>query len=416
MQQQAPALAAEAAESAKQSCTGRDWHASENSRRIRIVSGFGQIVAHESTAGAHARVTFEPEFRFAVECCRCSFSGGATDATAALAERVNWQEVTQIAQFHRVQGLVSTALGVAAPETRLRGGTSLAHEALGIAEENLRATLASRELLEAFGSSGIPLLFMKGLTLGALAYGNPALKSAIDIDLLIDPKDLGKAAAVLRLCDFQLVTPDASVGDRTLLNWHGPWKESVWARASPPLQLDLHTRLADNPRLIPGIDVHSPRQLVDIGNGVCLPTLATDELFAYLAVHGASSAWFRLKWISDFAGLIHRCAPTNLESLYRRSQELGAGRAAGQALLLADELFGTLGNSPRLGDELRRDRATMRLFRTALLFLTAEPVEPTERRWGTLPIHRTQFDLHPGIGYKLSEISSQVRRRMTRTS
>ena len=301
------------------------------------------------------------------------------------------------------------------PETRRRGG-SLAHEALGIAEENLRATLASRQLLEAFGSSGIPLLFMKGLTLGALAYGNPALKAAIDIDLLIDPKDLGQAAAVLRGCDFQLVTPDASVGDRILLNWHGTWKESVWAKASRPLQLDLHTRLADNPRLIPGIDVHSPRQLVDIGNGIRLPTLATDELFAYLAVHGASSAWFRLKWIADFAGFIHRCAPANLESLHCRSQELGAGRAAGQALLLADELFGTLADSPRLRGELRRDRVTIRLFRSALRLLTAKPVEPTERRWGTLPIHRSQFGLLPGLGYKLSEISSRVRRRTIRTS
>ena len=360
-------------------------------------------------------MTFEPEFRLAVECCRWSFSGGATDAIAALTERVNWEQVVQIARFHRVQGLISHALGVAVPETRLRGG-SLAHEALGIAEENLLATVASRDLLEAFGNSGIPLLFMKGLTLGTLAYGNSALKSAIDIDLLIDPKDVGKAAAVLRECDFQLVTPGASVGDGTLLAWHGPWKESVWARVSPALQLDLHTRLADNPRLIPGIDVHSPRQLVDIGNGIRLPTFATDELFAYLAVHGASSAWFRLKWISDFAGFIHRCRPANLESLYRRSQELGAGRAAGQALLLADELFCTLADSLRLRDELRRDRATMRLFRTALRLLTAEPVEPTGRRWGTLPIHRTQFDLLPGLSYKLSEISSQVRRRTTRTT
>jgi hypothetical protein len=349
-----------------------------------------------------------------VECCRWSFSGGATDAIAALAERVNWRQMVQIARFHRVQGIVSRALALAAPEARLRGGTTLAHEALGIAEENLRATVASRELLQAFGSTEIPLLFMKGLTLGTLAYGNPALKSTIDIDVLIDPQDLGKTATVLRESDFQLVTPHESVRDRTLRKWHRAWKESVWARVSPPLQLDLHTRLADNPRLIAGIDVHSPRQLVDVGNGIRLPTLATDELFAYLTVHGASSAWFRLKWIADYAGFIHRCAPVNLESLYRRSQELGAGRAAGQALLLADELFGTLESSGGLADELRSDRVTVRLFRTALLLLTAEPAEPTERRWGTLPIHRTQFALQPGLGYKLAELSSKLRRLTTR--
>lgn len=357
-------------------------------------------------------MTFEPEFRLVVECCRWNFSGGATDAISALAEGVNWQQVAQIARFHRVQGLVSRALEEAIPETRLRGGGSLAREGLGIAEENLQATLASRELLEAFGNSGIPLLFMKGLTLGVLAYGNPALKSAIDIDVLIDPKDLGNAATVLRKCEFQLVTPSESAGDRTLLKWHGAWKESVWARVSPPLQLDLHTSVADNPRLIPGITVHSRRQLVEIGNAIRLPTLATDELFAYLTVHGASSAWFRVKWISDFAGLIHS-APTDVEMLYRRSQELGAGRAAGQALLLAHELFGTLQNSPALRDELRRDRVTVRLFRTAQRLLSVD-AEPTERLWGTVPIHRSQFALRPGLSYKLMELSSILRRRTTR--
>jgi hypothetical protein len=258
----------------------------------------------------------------------------------------------------------------------------------------------------------VPLTFLKGLTLGALAYGNPALKSAIDIDLLVDPEHLGKAAAVLRECDFQLVTPRESARDRTLLKWHRTWKESVWTKVSPPLQLDLHTRLADNPRLIPGIDVHSPRQLIDVGDGILLPTLATDELFAYLAVHGASSAWFRLKWISDFAGFIHS-APNDVETLYRRSKELGTGRAAGQGLLLADRLFGSLTDSPRLADELRGDRVTARLFRIALRLLTAELAEPTERRWGTLPIHLSQFGLSAGVGYKLTELSSQVRRRLT---
>jgi len=79
-----------------------------------------------------------------------------------------------------------------------------------------------------------------------------------------------------------------------------------------------------------------------VAPGIRLPTLARDEQFAYLCVHGASSAWFRLKWISDLAGVLHGQSGEMIERLFERSQALGAERAAGQALLLADRLFGSL--------------------------------------------------------------------------
>ena len=118
-------------------------------------------------------------------------------------------------------------------------------------------------------------------------------------------------------------------------------KEWPWV-GSDGIVLDLHVRLADNPALLPVIGARSPTQDVEVSPGITLPTFQNEELFAYLCVHGASSAWFRLKWISDFAALASRFEPAELDRLYQRSQELGAGRAAGQALLLADRLFGTL--------------------------------------------------------------------------
>ena len=141
-----------------------------------------------------------------------------------------------------------------------------------------------------------------------------------------------------------------------------------------------------------------------------LPTLAPDELFAYLCVHGASSAWFRLKWIADLAGLVQSMASGSLDALYRRSQKLGAARAAGQALLLADALFGTLKGSP-LRAELSNDRGNVWLASAALkqLVRNTGPVEPTERRLGTWRIHATQLLLRPGLRFKAGELARQLR-------
>jgi hypothetical protein len=355
-------------------------------------------------------VSSSNELNLAIECCRWNFARGSTTAICELADGVDWARFASVVQFHRIQGLCWHALQQAADHVPQAVVNSLAQDAQAIAAANLRAAIASRDLLTAFEADSVPLLFLKGLTLGALAYGKPTLKSAIDIDLLIDGQNLGKAADLLRKAGYKLIAPAESPGDAILSAWHVGWKESVWAKASPVLQIDLHTRTADNPRLIPLISVHSARQWVKVSDNIELPTLADEELFAYLAVHGASSAWFRLKWISDFAGLVHGRSADEIGRLYRRSLQLGAGRAAGQALLVADGLFDILQPCPHLRDELRRDRATRRLCRVALHLLTRDPREPTEQRWGTFAIHSSQFLLLPAIGYKLSELKRQAAR------
>jgi hypothetical protein len=319
-----------------------------------------------------------------------------------------------MARFHRIEGMAWQFLASVRPGLPDDIGQELNSASIRVAASNLRAAHACRLLVDAFDGAGIPLLFLKGLTVGALAYRNPAIKSSIDIDLLIDPNNLRETARLLRHSGYRLVAPSESPGDEVLHCWHRGWKESVWRNDASLLQIDLHTRTADNRRLIPAITAQSPRQGVNIGDGIELPTLANDELFAYLAVHGASSAWFRLKWIADFAGCLSPLHRGEIDRLYERSQQLGAGRSAGQALLLADDLFGTLQENEGLSRRLSGDRSTVRLYRAALRLLTGEPVEPTATRWGTLTIHSTQLRLLPGLGYKLSEISRQAGRLVDR--
>jgi hypothetical protein len=351
-----------------------------------------------------------PEFRLAIDCCRRSFASGAIELLAP-PPTIDWANFLRLIRFHRIEGLAWNALSTFQIPSETR--TALAEAASAIAVQNLQSTAECRSLLERFEAAHVPLLFLKGLTLGALAYGNPAIKSAIDVDLLIEPNDLGKAVDLLRSAGYELIAPNIPATNEGLLDWHVGWKESVWGKSSPTVQIDLHTRTTDNIRLVPTIDVQSPHQRVDVAAGIHLPTLATDELFAYLAVHGASSAWFRLKWISDFAALVHGRAGEEIVRLYRRSQDLGAGRAADQALLLADSLFETLQSAPDLRAQLMSDRATRWLFHAALRLVTGAPREPIAARASTLTIHWTQFLLLPGLAYKLSELKRQATRLVT---
>jgi hypothetical protein len=351
-------------------------------------------------------VETSPEFQLLAQCCRGAFAARRQEELPTELGAIEWPRFLRLARFHRVQGLAWASLAPRRDAVPPAIDEALAGDASEIAASNLRATNQCRELADSFGRAGIPLLFVKGLTLGALAYGNPALKMGWDIDLLIDPADLDRAAEVLDGLGYRLSTPRQL---RALRSWHARRKESVWSKDSG-LAVELHSRLADNPQLIPGITVASPAQSVEVATGIRLPTLATDELFAYLCVHGASSAWFRLKWISDLAAILDGLTQAGTERLHGRALELGAGRASGQALLLADCLFGTMGDS-RLRSELERDSRIGWLADSAFRQLAdrAEPREPTAVPLGTWRIHLTQLLLKPGLRFKLGELVRQAR-------
>jgi hypothetical protein len=349
-------------------------------------------------------VRMSAELRFIVDCCRWNFRGSEPAQLVQLPDGLDWPALDRLAHFHRVHGLVWNALEPLAPHLPDALAEGLATDARTLLATNLQTALECLRLLRAFQAGGIPLLFVKGLTVAALAYRAPLMKAAWDVDILVPPHQLIEAATLLKTLGYRIVTP---VSDEKLVRWHKAHKDSLWRRSDPDIHLELHPRLVDNPDILSSVGIASPVQEVQVAPGVMLPTLAPDELFAYLCVHGASSAWFRLKWIADLAGLLHGMSPSRIEALYARSQDLGASRAAGQALLLCDHLFGTL-EGCALRESLGQDRGVARLASAASKQITAG-TEPTARRLGTWRIHWTQLLLKPGLRFKAGELARQVR-------
>ena len=348
------------------------------------------------------------EFQLAVRYCRLAFD--PVEAGSPDLRNIDWQLFYRLVQFHRVQGLVWQSLStleIAVPGEVAR---RIADDAARIAAINREGLAECQKLSDALRSKAMDFLFLKGLPLGVLAYGTPWVKAAVDIDLLVEEARLDDAVAELRTCGFR--REDGRPEDIDAVRaWHRFRKDSEWGKPESTARVDLHTRLTDNPALIPTLGLGSPRQLVEVVPGCELPTLSTEQTFAHLCVHGASSAWFRLKWVTDLAALLYSESGDELRRLYLRSQELGAGRAAGQALLLADEVYGTLGKCPDLRDRLMAERWTRWLYRQAVQQLAGspEPTEPTARRTGTLRIHITQFLLLPCLAFKASELVRQAR-------
>lgn len=216
---------------------------------------------------------------------------------------------------------------------------SLAEQATLIARQNLLHAAETWKLRRLFDEAGIPAVFVKGVSLGVLAYGSLGLKHGRDIDMLVPPAFSEQALKLLETFDCRLCQPYRQFGDgrRHLIFRYS--KDAALVNSRSGVEVELHWSLADNPLLLKNVDCASPVQIVTLTKDCCIPTLNDRDLFAYLCVHGAIHGWSRLKWLADVGALIARREDAEILALYRHAQACGAGLCAAQTLLLCERLL-----------------------------------------------------------------------------
>ena len=344
----------------------------------------------------------EPMLTLLLDCCRPHHSDADLALIGDRLARADGKRLAMLARRHRVEGLVWRTMS----RTGIvpLGAQPIGETARRIVADGFAMALESGRVHGAFSRASLPHLFVKGQTLGTLAWGDPLLKQQLDLDLLVPPTAIGKAARLLESLGYVQQVPDPSVDTA---DWHRSHKESQW-RSDDGILLDLHSRLGDHPGLLPSAVATVKPQIVEVPGGIALPTLPDRLLLPYLAVHGTSSAWFRVKWLADFAALVARTPPDALAAIAEQAPRLGAGRTFAAALILANRLLGT-----KLPEDLEADRATLRLVAIATDMI-GNPGEPTKRRFGTLPIHRAQLLMVPGSHYFLSELMRKVGQSLIR--
>lgn len=307
-----------------------------------------------------------PEFLLVAACCRWPLTEPAIAAIRQAAEpEIDWPHFLRLVSRHRVAGLAHNALmtaGIAPPPDIAR---KLARNALQIAQRGLHMTAETVRLQRLFDAAQIPVMVLKGVALAQLCYGSLKYKHARDIDLLV-PLDRAEAALqLLERNNFVLVLPagDLSPAQRRAAIRYG--KEIELVHRDAKLRLELQWRLTGNPYLLEGVDAASATQDIPVADAMSIRTLRDDDLFAYVAAHGAHHAWSRLKWLADFNALIAVKNDGEIVRLYRHAQGKGAGLCAGQALLLCHRLMG-LRLPDTLASEFAADGRLARLVGIAL--------------------------------------------------
>ena len=165
----------------------------------------------------------------------------------------------------------------------------------------LRMTAELFRLLELFSAKDIPALVVKGPVLAMQAYGDPAMRSYGDLDLLVRQRDIRRATESLQAAGYQAAVPLRAIDAGKIPGQY------LFSKPDAKLLVELHNdfTLRYFPRRLP-IEEFFGRQIRVRLDGHDTPALSVEDELVLICIHGAKHLWERLIWIADVAALVSR--------------------------------------------------------------------------------------------------------------
>jgi hypothetical protein len=277
----------------------------------------------------------------------------------------------QLAEEHSVLGVVASRLN----ESGHAGMPGEAWEKLqsGMRTQHLFTLSMTAELfriLDAFGQAGLETILVKGPIVSLLAYGDPAVRSYVDLDLLVRDREILPASRILVALGFE-----ADVAGAAILAGKIPG-EYLFKRAGAQQIVELHTEKTFRyyPRPMRMQDLFTRRRHVSL-EGREVPALCLEDELVLNCIHGAKHFWERLMWPADIAAIVAHHPEIAWERVRQAARDVGAERMVHVGLLLAESLLG-VPVPAEMAANTNKDSAARDLVRQVEVWLPAAGYEP----------------------------------------
>ncbi len=198
----------------------------------------------------------------------------------------------------------------------------------------LRLTTELFRILEDFASVGIGALVVKGPVLAVQAYGDPAMRSYSDLDLLVRQRDIRRATELMSAAGFVPAVPLSAIDAGKVPGQY------LFSKPDSKLIVELHNdrTLRYFPRRLP-LEEFFARQIRVRVDGHDVPALSVEDEFVLVSIHGSKHFWERLMWIADVAALVSRQAGIDWERVADSAKAVGGERMLHTGLRLASDLL-----------------------------------------------------------------------------
>lgn len=193
------------------------------------------------------------------------------------------------------------------------------------------------QILDLFQKHDVSSLPFKGPVLAQALYGDMALRSFADLDILIPSGDLQKTYDLLLSVDY---SPELQLTPQELGRYSRHEDNLSFVHQSKNVVIELHWDLAglylSRPLIYEKLQVDFTT--VDL-SGHMVNTLSDEHLLVYLCVHGSKHIWERLEWICGVAWLISQKPEPNWQAIFEFAEELQCKRMVFLGILLTHRLF-----------------------------------------------------------------------------
>jgi hypothetical protein len=206
---------------------------------------------------------------------------------------------------------------------------------LANASKNMRIYYDLSKLAEALQADGIPIIILKGAHLAEIVYGNIALRSMCDLDILVKRTDLSKAKNRLLEMGYAPIKPKGKRGANSI---HHHLPAFVKQDKSP---VEIHWSLVP-PNFSCKVDIKglwNRAQPITVA-GVDVLGLSPEDLLLHLCLH-ASTDLFRngIKFTHDISNILrHYQNDFKWELLQLRAHRWGVNHCVYLMLCAAKEL------------------------------------------------------------------------------
>ena len=201
---------------------------------------------------------------------------------------------------------------------------------------SLRLTAELFGLIELSRSQGIEALVVKGPVLAVQAYGDPAMRSYGDLDMLVRQRNIRRATELMSAAGY---VPAVSLSAIDAGRIPGQY---LFSKPDSKIIVELHNdhTLRYFPRRLP-LEEFFARQIRVRVDGHDVSALSVEDELVLISIHGAKHFWERLMWIADVAALISRQTAINWERVADSAKAVGAERMLHTGLRLASDLLKT---------------------------------------------------------------------------
>ncbi|MCH6257733.1 nucleotidyltransferase family protein [Puniceicoccaceae bacterium K14] len=255
---------------------------------------------------------------------------------------------------------------------------------LQITLKQLANTAQLTKIVAAFEEQSISFICLKGSALGVLLYGAAEKRQSNDIDILVQESDLRAAESVLAHLGFKYDEFSSDSPTKDKFEIHKNHTHHLHF-SKGDLVVEVHWKTSSHNYLYPKPfeELYQKRTHIPIANQN-VPFLSTEDLIAYLHIHGIAHCWNRMKLIYEVA-LLRQKDPQVFDTLTNRPEPSPLRQAFKTYQALSHQLFDygpspqkslktsiltSLACSQMLGDNELLDSLPNTLGRSASIFLT----------------------------------------------